>query len=251
MRTRLFLACALGCAAASLVAQHGIRDTTITVVPITLSYAYQLPMGDMAVRFGANHNIGLSAGVKFKSNYYLGAEGSFIFGPNVKELSMLNQITMDNGDIVDQNGDPSTVLLYERGFTVAAAAGKVMPIMGPNPNSGLLLKLGAGYMQHFVRIESQNNVLPALEDDYAKGYDRLTAGPFGVFFVGYQHLGNKNLVNFVFGYELTMAFTHNLRPYNFDTGKTDDRQRVDALSGLRFGWTLPIYKNRDDRRFYR
>jgi hypothetical protein len=47
-----------------------------------------------------------------------------------------------------------------------------------------------------------------------------------------------------------MAFTHNLRRYNFDTGKTDDAQRVDGLNGLRFGWTLPLHKAADDRIYY-
>lgn len=249
MRTRLLFLIPV-MAGLRAEAQHSIRDTSIVVVPITLSYAYQAPLGDMALRFGSNHNIGLSAAVKFKSNYALGVEGSFIFGPNVKEVSMLNQITMDNGDIVDQNGDPSTVVLYERGYTVMLTASKLMTIMGPNPNSGLLLKLGAGYMRHKVRIETLENVLPALEDDYAKGYDRLTAGPAALFFVGYQHLGNNRMVNFLVGYELMMGFTHNLRPYNFDTGRTDSSQRLDVLNGFRVGWTLPIHRNADDRQFY-
>ncbi len=220
------------------------------IVPVTLSYAYQLPQGDMALRYGANSNIGLSAGVKFKNNYYLGAEGSFIVGNRVNETSMLNQLIADNGDIVDQDGQPATVLLYERGYTAMITVGKVMSIVGPNPNSGLLLKLGAGYMRHKVRIETQNNVVPALEGDYAKGYDRLTAGPAAMFFVGYQHFGNKRFVNFMFGFEVNLGSTHNLRPYNFDTGKTDDAQRIDGLNGFRFGWTLPIYHAKDDRIFY-
>lgn len=250
MWNRLLLPCVLAWITLPASAQHSLRDTSITVVPITLSYAYQAPLGDMALRFGGNHNIGLSAAVKFKSNYALGAEGSFIFGPNVKEVSMLNQITMDNGDIVDQNGDPATVVLYERGYTLMLTASKLMNIMGPNPNSGLLLKLGGGYMRHKVRIETLENVLPALEGEYAKGYDRLTAGPAAMFFVGYQHLGNSGVVNFLVGYELTMGFTHNLRPYNFDTGRTDASQRLDFLHGFRVGWTLPIHRNADDRLFY-
>ena len=238
-------------ATAPCYAQHGLRDTIITVVPITLSYAYQLPQGDMATRFGPNSNLGLSAGVKFKNNYYLGVEGSFIFGNRINDNSMLNQLITDNGVIVDQNGEPATVLLYERGYTLMLTAGKVMPIVGPNPNSGLLLKIGGGYLRHKIRIETQNNVVPALEDEYLKGYDRLTAGPAAMVFIGYQHFGNNRFINFVIGFELNTAFTHNLRPYNFDTGKTDDDQRVDGLNGLRFGWTLPLHKAADDRIYYR
>jgi hypothetical protein len=249
MRSSSFLLLFVALAQNSLYAQHGIRDTSIVVVPVTMSYAYQLPQGDMGIRFGPNSNIGLSAGIKFRSNYYLGAEGSFITGNRVNDNAMLNQLIADNGDIVDQDGQPATVLLSERGYTVMLTAGKIIPVAGPNPNSGILLKLGGGYMRHKVRIETQNNVVPALEGDYLKGYDRLTAGPAAMFFMGYQHFGNRRLVNFMVGFELNMGFTRTLRPYNFDTGRTDDDQRIDGLNGLRFGWTLPIYKARDDR-FY-
>ncbi len=237
--------------AAPCYAQHTLRDTSIVVVPITLSYAYQVPQGDMALRFGNNSNLGFSAGVKFKSNYYLGAEGSFIFGNRINDTGMLSQLITDNGDIVDQDGQPSAVLLYERGYTLMAVAGRLMPIVGPNPNSGLLLKLGGGYLRHKVRIETQNNMVPALEGEYVKGYDRLTAGPAGMFFVGYQHLGNNRFINFMFGFEVLIGFTHHLRPYNFDNGRTDDGQRIDGLNSFRFGWTLPLHRNADDRIYYR
>ncbi len=238
-------------AAAPCYAQHGIRDTSITIVPVSLSYAYQVPQGDMALRFGNSNSIALGAGVKFKSNYFVGAEGSMIFGNKVNESGMLSQLIADNGDIVDQDGKPSAVLLYERGWTAMLTAAKVIPVVGPNPNSGILLKLGGGYMRHKVRVETQNNTVPALEGEYLKGYDRLTAGPAGLFFVGYQHLGNNRFINFMFGFEVMLGFTHHLRPYNFDNGRTDDGMRVDGLYGLRAGWILPIYRHADDRIYYR
>lgn len=233
----------------SCPAQHGIRDTSLVVVPITLSYAYQIPQGDMAIRFGANSNMGLAAGVKFRSNYYVGAEGSFLFGNRVNDNAMLDQLIMDNGDIVDQDGQPATVVLYERGWSAMLTVGRLMPVFGPNPNSGLLLKLGGGILRHKVRIETQNNTVPALEGEYLKGYDRLTAGPAGLFFMGYQHLGNRRLVNFLVGFEVIIGSTEGLRPYNFDTGRAEEGRRFDGLHGLRFGWTLPLYRAVDDRLF--
>jgi len=218
--------------------QGGLRDTSITIVPLTVSYAYQLPTGDLADRFGWNNNLGFSAMVKFKSNYTLGLEGSFIFGNHVNERSMLNELTTSDGRIVNQDGVPAQVFLFERGYTIMATVGKIMPVVGPNPNSGLLLKLGAGYMRHKIRIESQNDVVPALEGEYVKGYDRLCAGPAMMLFVGYQHFGNHRLVNFMIGWEMNLGFTESLRPFNFDTGRAADGQRRDGLNGLRFGWTL-------------
>lgn len=235
----------------SCLAQSSIADTSIAMVPITASYAYQLPGGDLGEQFGPNHNIGLSVTRKFKSNYFLGLDGSFIFGNQVQDRSMLDDLTSANGVIVNQDGNPATVLLFERGYTVMAVAGKVLPVAGPNPNSGILLKLGGGYFWHKVLIQSQNDDVPALEGEYLKGYDRLTGGPIGKVFIGYQHLGNNRFVNFLVGFEVNVAFTKSLRPFNFDTGRTDTGTHYDGLNGLRFGWTLPIYKARDNRQYYR
>ncbi len=232
-------------------AQSGIQDTSITLVPLTISYAYQLPGGDLAQQFGANSNLGFSASVKFKNNYSLGLEGSYIFGNKVVDRSILREMTTSNGVVVNQDGRPAGILLFERGYTVLAFAGKVIPVAGPNPNSGILLKLGAGWMFHKLLVQHQNDVLPALEGEYLKGYDRLAAGPMAMLFAGYQHLGNNRLINFTVGFEVNVAFTHALRPWNFDQGRADEGQHVDGLNGLRFGWTFPIYKRRDNREYYR
>src|SRR5690606_33153246 len=180
-----------------------------------------------------------------------GLEGGFIFGNKVHDRSILREMTTANGVVVNQQGEPAKILLFERGYTVVAFAGKVIPIAGPNPNSGILLKLGAGYMRHKLLVQHPNDVLPGLEGEYLKGYDRLSAGPMGMFFAGYQHLSNNKFINFMVGFEVNIAFTESLRPFHFDTGKAAGGQQVDGLNGLRFGWTLPIYKARDDRQFYR
>jgi hypothetical protein len=147
-----------------------------------------------------------------------------------------------DGVILDQDGQPASVLKYERGYCLFAWAGRLMPIVGPNPNSGLLLKVGGGYMRHKIRIETQENVVPQLEGDYLTGYDRLSGGPAAMFFFGYQHIGNRRLINFMFGFEMVLGFTEPLREYNFDTHRHESGTRYDGLNGFRFGWTLPIYR---------
>ncbi|MCB0782862.1 MAG: hypothetical protein KDC02_01280, partial [Flavobacteriales bacterium] len=229
--------------------QGDIRDTSILIVPISLSYAYQLPNGDLSERFGANSNVGLSVSVKFRNNYLVGLEGGFLFGDKVLEPGLLSNVATSNGAILDINGLPANVLLYERGYTVMAYAGRVVPIVGPNPNSGLLLKVGGGYMRHKIRVQTQDNVVPQLEGDYLAGYDRLAAGPAAMLFVGYQHLSSNRLTNFFVGFEMLVGLTEPLRAYNFDTGRAEDGPRYDGLNGLRIGWTLPLYR-RSGEGFY-
>lgn len=231
-------------------AQGDIRDTSIAMVAITASYAYQIPGGDMAIRFGNNSNVGLNAVRKNKRNYLFGVEGSFLFGDEVVEPGILRNVINSAGQIVDKEGVMADVFLYERGWTLMGVVGKIIPVAGPNPNSGMLLKFGAGYMRHKVRIQTQANEVPQLEGDYLEGYDRLSAGPMLSLLVGYQHFGNNRFVNFMAGFELLAAFTEPLRAYNFDSQRAESGTRFDGLTGIRVGWSLPIYKRSDDRYHY-
>lgn len=227
--------------------QGTIRDTTLAMVVVSASYAHHVPGGDLADRFGLNSNIGLSAARKTRKNYLFGVEGSFIFGNKVVEPGILNNVINSAGQIIDQDGQMADVFLFERGWTAFATVGKILPLFGPNPNSGLMVKLGGGYMRHKVRVQTQKNVVPQLEDEYLEGYDRLSAGPAALLFVGYQHFGNRRRVNFFAGVEVMAGFTQALRLYNFDTEQYNITERTDLLTGLRVGWSLPIYRRLDDR----
>ncbi|MEO8590654.1 MAG: hypothetical protein ABI432_14865 [Flavobacteriales bacterium] len=228
-------------------AQGSIRDSTLSMVVVSASYAQQFPGGDLADRFGTNSNVAICAVRKTRSNFTFGVEGSFIFGNKVVEPGILRNVINSAGQIVDSDGQMADVFLYERGWTAFATVGKILPLFGPNPNSGLMLKVGGGYMRHKVRVQTQKNVVPQLEDEYLEGYDRLCAGPAALLFVGYQHLSNRGRVNFFVGMELMAGFTQALRPYNFDTELCNTPDRTDLLTGLRVGWCLPIYQRMDDR----
>ncbi|MBK6371360.1 MAG: hypothetical protein IPF64_16525 [Flavobacteriales bacterium] len=173
------------------VSAQTIGDTTIALVVVQANYAQQFPGGDLVDRFGTNSNIGLGAFRKFSNNYTLGGEGSFMFGNKVVEPGILRNVINSAGQIVNNTGEQANVFLYERGWSAFATVGRIFPLFGPNPNSGLHLKLGGGYLRHKVRVQTQKNVVPQLEDEYLEGYDRLSAGPAALAYLGYQHLSNK------------------------------------------------------------
>lgn len=236
-----------------LLPQRGaaqVRDSSLAMTLVSLSYAYQVPGGDMALRFGANSNLGISVLYKTRSNWTFSAEAGFMFGDQVTEPGLLLNTLNSAGQLIDQDGLMADVFLYERGYGIYLTAGRLFPIIGPNPNSGLLLKAGGGYLRHKVRVQTQKNVVPQVEDEYLEGYDRLTAGPSGLLYLGYQHTGNKRLINFHVGVEVQMGFTSSLRAYNFDTETYNNDSRFDLLSGIRVGWSLPIYRQQDDRYHY-
>lgn len=235
---------------AKVFSQVNVRDSSIATPMIIGSYMYQIPGGDMAVRFGNNSNVGATMLYKTKKNWLLGAEGNYIFSNAVKESNIFDSIKTTTGYLIDGNGEYATVRLYERGFNANLKAGKLFPIVGPNPNSGLFFLASAGLLQHKIRIENPDNVAYQIKGDYKKGYDRLTNGFAISEYIGYMHLGNLRLVSFHIGFECTQAWTQSRREYDFDKMSKDTKQRLDLLYGIKAGWIIPLYKRRLKEYYY-
>lgn len=231
------------------MAQQNIKDSAIAFPMIGASGAWQVPKGDLEQRFGHNFNVGGVFQWKSKKNIIIGFDGQFLFGNTVKEDGILDSLTTSQGGIISSQGEFADVILYERGLKFEIKVGKIFPVFGPNKNSGLMGTVGAGILQHKIRIENQGSSIPSIEGDYKKGYDRLSNGICLTAFAGYMNFGNKRLVNFYAGLEITKAFIQNRRSFNFDTREQDNKERNDVLIGLRVGWVIPIYK-RAPRDFY-
>src|ERR1035437_10214130 len=122
-----------------LSAQTNVKDSALTFSMVKLSYAFQVPGGDLAKRFGYNSNIGLDFSIKTKHNFIVGANGSLLFGNQIKENGILDSLKNSSEWIINQNGIPSTVRLFERGFTVSLYIGKMFHVFAANPNSGIVV----------------------------------------------------------------------------------------------------------------
>ena len=231
-------------------AQFGLNDSSAVLFPLNVGYSFQSPFGDMGNRFGTNHSISFGPAVKLRSNYTFGLQGAFLVSSNVEETGLLRNVIDDEGQILNTEGDPATVLIQQRGYTIMAYAGRIINTVGRNPNSGIMLRLGGGYMRHKIRIETQNDVVPQLEGDNLEGYDRLAGGPAAYFYLGYRHFSNSRLVNFHGGFEIIQGFTEPLRAFNFDTGRAETGTRRDGLIGFRVAWTIPIYRDKPEKVFF-
>jgi hypothetical protein len=222
-------------------AQKSIKDS-ISFPMIGAHFQFQLPGGDLADRFGYNFNVGGVFQWKLKKNWLFGVEGDFIFSDQVKE-DPIPYLKTSLGNVINSSGIYAVYSIYERGFLFSAKAGKIFNWFGPNPNSGLMATMGAGILQHKIRIEEKDNSVPAITGDYKKGYDRLTNGLALTEFAGYLHCGNNRLINFFAGIEVTEAFTKSRRDWDFATMMKDDKNRLDILFGVKAGWFFPIYKH--------
>jgi hypothetical protein len=214
------------------------------------SYAFQLPGGDLADRYGHSSTIGPGFFYKTASNWIFNADVNFIFGNNINEDSLISNLINTDGFVIDDQGHFAEVTFFERGFYSTLRIGKLIPLSKSNPNSGLVIMAGAGYMQHKINIQVKNKAASALKGDYKKGYDRFTDGFSTAQFIGYMHIGKTRLANFFVGAEFTQAWTKNRRSMNFDTMIRDDKKRLDLLSGIKAGWIIPISKREPEEFYY-
>lgn len=231
-------------------AQKAIRDSSITIPFISVHYNYQIAGGDLTNRFGNNNNVGGAFTLKLRSGFILGLEGSYLFGTDVKNKdSYFRHIRNDHGYLIDGNGQYAEIQMHERGLHIFAFTGYQFTFWSPNPNSGPFIHIGAGFLQHYVRIENPENVTPQIIGEYSKLYDRLSNGFSATQMIGYRYMGNHNLANFYLGFEFTQAWTQSRRDYNADDLKRNTNTSLDLFYGIKVGWIIPLY-GRAPKDFY-
>jgi hypothetical protein len=224
------------------VKSQNIKDSTIYAPIFSLNYAFQIPANTLLERFGTNNNLGFSGGIKTKSNWTYELSASFIFGTNVKDTTIIDHLQNNQNWIINQFGEESVVLIQERGQVFSFKIGKIINVIGPNPNSGLILNLGIGWMRHKIRIDNENDQIPQLSQQHLPYYDRLASGLTLYQFIGYHHMSNNRLTNFYLGMEFYQGFTKGRRDYQIDTMEPSNEKRLDLLNGFRIGWIVPVFR---------
>ncbi|MBK6344448.1 MAG: hypothetical protein IPN08_11270 [Bacteroidales bacterium] len=251
MKTRLRLLILLMLPFTIAEAQKSIQDSIISTNLVYASYTLQFPGGDMAERFGINSGIGPGYMLKTSKNWVFGFEGSFLFGKQVKNTqNILSLIETSDGNIIDMEGIYADYNFNERGFSAILRVGKLIPVWGPNRNSGILFTLGGGYLQHRIYIEHKDKTAPAISGEYLKGYDELKDGFASNIFLGYLYMGNNNKVNFFAGIDVTAGFTSHVRPYSFNNMTFNTGSYNDILTGIRVGWIIPVFSRAPKEYYY-
>lgn len=232
---------------ADLFSQETEKNKSYPAILINVSYAWQNPAGDLQQRFGYNFNPMLDISFLSTSNWMIGAEGGFLFGDNLKE-DPLGKMRTSDGYILSKNNTYADIRLDQRGLYFGLNMGKLISF-SQKIRQGIEAKLGLGFLQHRIYIRDVDKVIPQLEGDYKKGYDRLANGFALKQYIGYRYMSKNRLINFSIGGEIIEGFTQNRRVWNFDTQYANPKNRLDILFGLRATWTLPLYiyaKNSDD-----
>jgi hypothetical protein len=235
-----------------IFAQRNVADSAIGVTWLSPQYGFNISSGDLAERHGYFNAIGFTAGYKTKQNWFYGFDGNYLFGNDVRLTGLFDHLIDSKGNITDQNGDIAIVVVYSRGFHANAVFGKLFPVLSPNKNSGILVKGGVGYLLHKVRIETQDQVVPQLELEYKRGYDRLTAGLNTSQFIGYSYMASQGFLNFYGGLYFQQGYTYNKRSTFYDQPDTPVSKELmlDLQYGFRLGWMIPIYKRKPKEYYF-
>lgn len=245
MKSKILLGCFIFAFFTQLKAQ-AVRNLPKKFNPLSISttFGVQMPSGDLAARFGNSLAVGIGIEyAKIPSGWFFNVESHYIFGTTVKE-DVLKLLRTTDGNIINDLNTYADVSLRERGLYTGVTVGKIFKLHdNGNRFGGIRLSLGGGWLYHKIRIQDNQDAISQLTGEYARGYDRFTAGIATTQFIGYQMVSRDRTINFYVGFEATEGFTKNRRGFNFDTGVRDDLKRIDVLYGVRLGWQLAIFTN--------
>jgi hypothetical protein len=234
-----------------LRAQTQKSDSAVSRTWIGFEYGANGTANDLADRYGFLNHVGLMTGFKTKKNYFFGLNSYFLFGNEVRLTGIFDHLTDAYGNITDINGDIAALVVFPRGFSSNLTIGKILPFLNVNKNSGVFIHGGVGFLLHKMKIETNEQVVPQLELDYKKGYDRLTTGINFHYFIGYNFMATERGFHFYGGLYGQHGYTKNRRDLFYD--RPDDEvskdTRLDIQTGLKLGWVIPIYK-RQPKEFY-
>lgn len=85
-------------------AQHH-KDTAACGFLFELSYAGQLPGGNLAQFWGFNSNVQGGMLYKTESNWQFGGNFSFMFGNRFKDIGLFDSIATSNGNLIANDGN--------------------------------------------------------------------------------------------------------------------------------------------------
>ncbi len=215
-----------------------VYDNAIIFSP---TIKFIIPGADLADRFGIGYQFGVGVDYRFKKNWFIGGEGGFVFGTNVKEKDHLQEALSAEIYTVNSDGALEEVNLNLRGALVQFNAGKSFFFRPDKPGNGVLIKMGAGYFHHKILIDVDKRLVPQLSGAYAKGYDRLSSGLVLSQYIGLIRLDRGKFVNLSFGFELSEALTANRRAFDFGTQQKISGGRIDLMYGFKLSWMIPVF----------
>jgi hypothetical protein len=257
MRIVSFIAplCLFLCCCTDLSGQRRFREHRYTedrnkgkAFLFNVGVAGHQPGGDLADRFGLNGAVHTSFEQISEKNFVFGVGADFFFGSQTNE-DPLAILRTPEGDIIGRDQAAANIFLRQRGLYTGAHVGKMFPLK-KTKRAGIRVTFGAGWTFHKFRLQDDSRSVTQILDDYAKGYDRLTAGANLQQFIGWQHLGRLRRNNWMVGFDFHQGFTTTQRDWDFSEKKKLTGRRTDLRYGVKAVWSLPFYRQKAEEISY-
>lgn len=230
------------------------QDTTVSAPFFSGAAGWTFPFGEMGNRYSSFFNLDATLGWKTSSNWLYMLDFCFQFGSNnVKQLDKIlsGLYTSDsNPFIIGEDGTDAGVVGYNRNLSLSFGIGRLIPLSLSNPNSGIMITLNGGFIQHQIIYQYTLSTVHALEGDYAYGYDRQMRGPMASIMLGYMHISKKTYANWYAGIQFYSAWTKMTRDYQFDLMSGDDKTYTDYMLTLKLGWMFPFFGRKADKIYF-
>lgn len=228
-----------------LINSCGFAQKTFESQFFEIHYNANWTAADLASRYGYLNNIGAGVHLRTRKSFTIGLETNLIFGNRFRNEfdSVFSHLIDSYNNITDINGDIARVLVYSRGFYGNLDFGKLVSLNQVSKKDFLWIQFGVGFLQHRFRIETNSQVVPQIEQEYRKGYDRYTSGLNFSQSLSYALMPEERYYNFYAGFYVQEGLTYNRREINFDQPNTPVSKdlRLDIQIGIRLGWIIPFY----------
>ena len=218
---------------------------------IICNYSYQIPYGSVAELFGNNSSVGTKFFLEKKNNYFYGLEVNYLFGSDIKDTNIFENISTSNGAIIASDGYYANVNLMQRGFNSYLFLGKAFHF-SKKSLSGIYISQGLGFLQYKLFIDTKNQDIPQLNEEMKKGYDRLTNGISSKFSIDYKYYSKNGRFQLISGIHYTIAHTKHQRAYDFANNlQYTEIKRWDKFLGFDIGIIIPISRrNKEEFHYY-
>ena len=216
----------------------------------TFNYNYQIPIGKLSMSFGNSSSVGASYFFEKNNNVIFGIEASYIFGVNIKDSTIFENISTSNGYIIGSNGEYANVSLMQRGFDSHILVGYGFHFR-ENSLNGIYITQGFGYLQHQIFIDTRQQNIPQLNENMKKGYDRFSNGLSTKFSIDYKYYDKNGRFQISLGTNYTIAHTKIQRTYDFANNKYySNKKSWDQLLGIKIEIIIPIHRKNEETFHY-
>lgn len=238
------------CLAFSLSLGFSVMGQSINenAVDIGFTFGFETPLADLKQRFGAMYGGDLSL------NYYMGSTGTligaklgFLTSDAVREDVFASYRT-STGQLLSKDGVTTTVNTRMASSYVGIDISQNLFSLPEKEFAKVYVGLGFGIMQHKIRFIEFTQTVPIAVDEYAKGLDRNSRGPYIE-----EQLGIK-VRNGRKKYDISLiSFQGFLKPVaaiEFDTGIKNKETRFDAAIGFKLKWYISLSANQEGKDIY-